>query len=336
MSERAPDGSPDLAVVIPVLDAEETIGDQLAALADQEWSGSWEVVVADNGCEDGTLEVVAGFGDRLPGLRVVDASGRRGVQHAMNVGIRRARAASVAICDADDVVAEGWLAAIGEALTRHPFVASRHEAELLNPEEVRRSRKNLQSEGLQRLWYPPYLPHAGACGMGFWKSVWRDVDAFDEALPSLADTDFCVKVQQEGIELRFVREAVVHVRYRRESDAIFHQAREWARFNCKLYRRYGSGRLPAGECWRKYLAEGTHLLTILRQRRGQRDLDPALSWRLGWTVGLLEGSLQERVPPVVHGVAPRRAEEAAAPEAPARDPVRRRRRDRRRHRSGTE
>ncbi|HET9225168.1 MAG TPA: glycosyltransferase, partial [Thermoanaerobaculia bacterium] len=43
-----------LSVVIPCLNAEATLGDQLEALAGQGWSGEWEVIVADNGSTDGS------------------------------------------------------------------------------------------------------------------------------------------------------------------------------------------------------------------------------------------------------------------------------------------
>lgn len=102
-----------LSVIIPCLNAERTIGEQLAALAAQRWSERWEVIVADNGSTDGTLEVVRRFAGRLPELRVVDASQRRGSGYARNRGAAVARGEWLAFCDADDVVAPGWVAAMG-------------------------------------------------------------------------------------------------------------------------------------------------------------------------------------------------------------------------------
>jgi Glycosyl transferase family 2 len=83
-------GAPDrISVIVPARDPAATIGGQLAALAAQRYEGSWEVIVADNGSADAT--VADRWIGRIPGLRVVDASGRRGASHARNVGIAASR-----------------------------------------------------------------------------------------------------------------------------------------------------------------------------------------------------------------------------------------------------
>jgi len=68
-----------------------------------------EVIVSDNGSTDGTVAVVEQYQEKPPNLRVVDSSDRRGAAHAG--GCRR----GLAFCDADDEVAPGWVAAMGEA-----------------------------------------------------------------------------------------------------------------------------------------------------------------------------------------------------------------------------
>jgi glycosyltransferase involved in cell wall biosynthesis len=63
-----------LGVIIPCLDGSQTIAGQLEALARQECSDPWEIVLADNGSTDGTLDIVRRYQERLPNLRIVDAS----------------------------------------------------------------------------------------------------------------------------------------------------------------------------------------------------------------------------------------------------------------------
>src|SRR5918999_5665103 len=157
---------PKLSVVIPCRDAADTLGVQLDALARQTWSEPWEVIVVDNGDDAAIAEIVEAYRKRLPTLRRVVASERPGQAHAMNAGVRAARGDSVAFCDADDEVGEGWLAAMGEALTRHEFVCGRIDYAKLNEPWVRESREPVFAEGLPRIWFPPHLPYGAAGALG--------------------------------------------------------------------------------------------------------------------------------------------------------------------------
>src|SRR5437763_781538 len=131
-----------LSVVIPCLNAAATLGVQLAALAAQGWEGDWEVVVADNGSTDGSQAVAESYRSRLRGLKLVDASDRRGQAHARNLGAAAATGDAYFFCDADDEVAPGWLAALAGEIAKHDFVACRYDNETLNPVWVRRTHLN--------------------------------------------------------------------------------------------------------------------------------------------------------------------------------------------------
>ena len=100
---------------MPVLNGEEHIGDQLAALAAQTYRGEWELVVVDNGCRDRSMEIVREWAPRLPSVTIVDATARRGLNRARNAGAAAARGDFLAFCDADDVATPGWLEAMAEA-----------------------------------------------------------------------------------------------------------------------------------------------------------------------------------------------------------------------------
>ena len=137
---RAP-RDPALSVIIACRNGAATLLETLEGLAAQAWDRPWEVVLADNGSTDGSVALFEGFARAQPQLamRVVDAAARRGKPFALNTAIAAARAPAVAVCDADDVPGEGWLAAMGAALERHAIVACRIDFDRLNAGWIRRT-----------------------------------------------------------------------------------------------------------------------------------------------------------------------------------------------------
>lgn len=290
-----------LSVIIPCYNAAETLGEQLEALAAQVWDQPWEVIVADNGSKDGSRQVAERFLGRVPGLRIVDASARKGGAFARNLAAQHARGESLAFIDADDVVAPGWVAAIGSALETHSFVASRFDIERLNRDSwISRTRRNPQSDGLQRIGYPPHLPHSGGCGIGVRRELHERVGGFDETLLRLMDTDYCFRIQlQCGVELTFVPEATVYVRYRDTLGGMFRQTRERAAYNIYLAERYRPADAAPRHPLRAWYRLGQRLLRHLWRLRNVRRREQFAEWLrvFGWHIGLAQGSLKLRVPP---------------------------------------
>ena len=90
--------NPDLSVVIPCLNEEDTLGmclSKLETIAKDE-NFSMEVIVADNGSQDKSVEIAAKFN-----ARVVRVS-RKGYGAALMGGIEKAKAPFVLMADADD------------------------------------------------------------------------------------------------------------------------------------------------------------------------------------------------------------------------------------------
>jgi glycosyltransferase involved in cell wall biosynthesis len=282
-----------LSVIVPCLNEAKYISTQLDALANQQWSEPWEVIVADNGSTDESLAIVKRYRGRLPNLRVANASDRRGQAHALNVGALAACGSAIAFCDADDEVAPGWVAAMGKALSVHDFVACRFEIEKLNPPWVRQSRRNPQQDGVQIYWYPPYLPHAGSGSLGIKRAIHEAVGGFDESMPVLFDTDYCFRVQLTGAKLHFVPDAVLHLRYQDTSSNIYRQARTWGEYNVLLYKKYRPLGMPKLS-WKEGVAAWIFLLRTIPQTRSRTGLAEWL-WQFAWRLGRLEGSLKHRV-----------------------------------------
>jgi glycosyltransferase involved in cell wall biosynthesis len=106
---------PALAVVMPVLNAADTIADAMDSLADQ--ADTVEAVIADGGSTDGTVSIA----ERYPFARVLTAPGSS-IYEALNLAVAATRAPVVAWLNADDRFLPGGLAAACAVLAAQPAV----------------------------------------------------------------------------------------------------------------------------------------------------------------------------------------------------------------------
>jgi glycosyltransferase involved in cell wall biosynthesis len=287
-----------LSIIIACRNAALTLGETLQALAEQAWPADWEVIVADNGSTDELGQVIARHKQRIPALRLVDASARRGASYARNVAVHAATGEGMLFCDADDVPATGWAVAMEAALRAHGFVASRLEFERLNIPSVRAARDRTQVEGLQRFRFLPF-PHAGAGTLGITRSLHDAIGGFDETIPICEDIDYCMRVQQRGVTLKFVPEAMLHCRLRGHKQEVYTQALRYAEYEVYLYKKYGSTSCWEPWRWRQYLQAWQRLLGRVPELLRTPEGKTMLAWRLGRQVGLLKGSLRFGASPVM-------------------------------------
>jgi glycosyltransferase involved in cell wall biosynthesis len=241
-----------VSVVIPVLNGAATLGQQLAALASQTYAGPWEVVVADNGSTDGTAELVAAWTGRVPGLRTVDASARRGTNHARNVGADAAEGRLLAFCDADDVATPGWLAALVAGLEHHDLAGGRLDEVALNDPMVRAWRWDRDSAGLPRALR--FLPYAVSANLAMRADVLAGLGGWNEDyLRGGSEIELCWRAQLAGYRLGYVPEAVMRYRHRSSRGAFLYQQYEYGRAEVQLYRAFRPRGLPrqriSRSCW---------------------------------------------------------------------------------------
>jgi glycosyltransferase involved in cell wall biosynthesis len=215
---------PELSVVIPVRDGAATIGAQLEALVTQDWDEPFEIVVADNGSLDATGDVVARFCSRFADLRVIDASAAPGPSHARNAGAHAARGRAVAFCDADDVVAPGWVGAMARALRDHEFVTGPLDLAALNPAWLAGSRG---SAGRLAPGELEGIPFASSCNLGITRARLLEVGGFDERLAVGEDIELAFRLRRIGVRLHFSPEIELHYRLRPTLRTTFEQARAY-------------------------------------------------------------------------------------------------------------
>jgi glycosyltransferase involved in cell wall biosynthesis len=214
-------------VVIPVRNGEAHLGDQLDALAAQTYEGDWEVVVADNGCTDRTVEVAHRDRPGIPSLRIADARAKRGINHARNAGAAAARGDFLVFCDGDDVVTPGWLEAMARAAPGADLIGGRNEWDELNPPEVIAWRPSQPMTELMR--GHGFLPYTAGGNMGIWASVAHELGWDESYRFGSSDQEFAWRAQLGGYRIGFAPDAVIQLRFR-------HSIRETAR----QHFRYGA------------------------------------------------------------------------------------------------
>jgi len=115
------DSSTSLSVVIPVLNEAAVIERTLQRLVAQEAVD--EVIVIDNGSDDGTPDIVREFAATHPKVELLHQP-IRGIPAARNAGFDKAHGEFIARTDADTLVATDWGTTIREFLTTHPETAA--------------------------------------------------------------------------------------------------------------------------------------------------------------------------------------------------------------------
>ncbi len=221
-----------ITVVVPVLNGGRYFVEQLEALAGQRSSEPWEVVVADNGSTDGSLEAAREWSLAHDGFHVVNASGVAGAAAARNAGAAAARGEYLAFCDADDVVQAGWIEAVGRALQDADVAAGRFDFWSLNDFRPPQER----SGGIRPLGF---LPAGLGANLAVRRAAFDAVGGFDERLvPVGDDTDLCWRLQLQGFRFAEMPDAMVAKRARASVREIYRQCSAFGQVAPVLYERY--------------------------------------------------------------------------------------------------
>ncbi|HWH43780.1 MAG TPA: glycosyltransferase [Thermoleophilaceae bacterium] len=191
-----------VSVVVPALDAEATLERCLAALSRQDVEGGFEVVVADDGSSDRTVEIARAAG---PLVRVVEGP-PGGPAAARNRGVDAARAPLVAFTDADCFPAPGWLAAGVAALDSADLVQGAVRAD---PEAERGPFDRTIEVGAERGLYE-------TANLFVRREAFERAGGFEDWLPAVRgkplgeDVWLGWRVRRAGGRIAFSPEALVH------------------------------------------------------------------------------------------------------------------------------
>lgn len=226
---------PIVSVIIPALDEQEHIGDQLEALSRCVFEPWWEVIIADNGSKDDTVRIARSWQSQFPDLQVIDASARRGCGAAKNLGAAAASGEILAFCDADDIVEPGWLAALYDACSQADIVGGSSRI-FVAADGPGYGRDDGFQQRLQTLL--GFLPFADGCNFAIRRTVFERLGGFDETITYAENVDLSWRGQLAGNTLGFATNARVHKRERADTGALVKQFYRYGKSDVLLYERF--------------------------------------------------------------------------------------------------
>jgi glycosyltransferase involved in cell wall biosynthesis len=191
-----------VSVIIPAHDAERTLGDTLAALAEQDFDGHREIIVVDDGSRDRTSEVAAESESEATVIRA--AAGGPGP--ARNLGAKHARGEALAFTDADCVPTSSWLT---EGL------AGLRDAELVQG-SVRPDPSVLPRPFDRTVWVTGELGLYECASLFVRRDLFERLGGFEDWLaprlgkPLAEDVWFGWRARRSGAAMAFRPEALVH------------------------------------------------------------------------------------------------------------------------------
>jgi glycosyltransferase involved in cell wall biosynthesis len=187
-SEPGTNVSPDVSVIIPSWNMAGYLTGCLEAVTSQDWPPErYEVIVVDDGSEDGTKEVVLAIAARVdPHIRYAPQP-HAGLSAARNTGIANARGDIVCFVDSDELVRPTHVRRTWELLMENPDVAgvggpyrdygdNRHRT-------CRRCSLTAQGARYERSITPGLL----GGNMAIRRETFSDVGPFDEDLSGRGD-----------------------------------------------------------------------------------------------------------------------------------------------------
>lgn len=270
-----------LSVIVPVFNGEPFFVEQLEAIAAQECSFKWELIVVDNGSTDGSAETARRFRSRIRNLKILSEP-EPGKPAALNTGRAAARGRLLVLLDADDIAAPGYLEAMAKALDAYEMVSGRMDTVRLN---ALGAQEEYVSPDRIRMWYG-YLPHIGGGLTGIRAEAWDRIGGISPSLRVSEDIDFTWRASRAGVSMGMAPDAVLHYRRPTRAWPNFLKGRSYGRSSVWLYQLHRTEGQP-----RISLMVDLHNLRLVLHDLLHRE--ELWWWRVSYRLGLIEGRLEE-------------------------------------------
>ncbi len=280
----------DVSVLVPARNEERFISEQLDALLAQNFAGSWELLVIDNGSTDRTAAVVQGYTEQDHRVRLINASDRPGKVYAAEKGVAASTGEVLIFCDADDVVGEDWMTALIRGLEHYDVVTGPNELHRLNPDWLATSRGLSADQPVGT--FCEIFPFVRGNNFALKATTWRRLGGLRDGYFPCEDLEFSLRCWLSGTQIGGVPEALVHYRYRAGAKDLWRQGFAYGSHRpliAKLLKEAGKPTPPRFGGWKSWLMLAVKLPTVVT-RTGRASW----LWIAGNRLGQVAGSIRYR------------------------------------------
>lgn len=216
--------SETLSVIIPAHQAEKYIAQAVDSVRRQGWTGQTEIIVIDDGSTDNTAKAAQALGVQL----LQKAQG--GAASARNMGLHAAAGELILLLDADDLLTDGALNAMYDALTGGADAVFAMAEDFISPELTEVQKAELK---------PRSVPYGGVlpgCSL-IRRQVFEAVGLFDDTMKSGETVAWQLKLRDAGIKTVQISAVTLKRRLHLTNTGRLHQKREMADYAALLRKR---------------------------------------------------------------------------------------------------
>jgi len=179
---------PDISLVIPAFNEEKNLPRLFETIKNQDFKGTFEIIVVDNNSTDKTAQVAKKLGALVVKEKV------QGIGPAKNRGCLEAKGEIIAICDADNLLPPSWLSTIWKSLSRSKKIVG-----VTGPIFISEIPKFI-SYTLKFLYFAflKLAQRLEGCNMAFRKDAFLKVGGFTEGIKFGEHIDISEKLKKVG------------------------------------------------------------------------------------------------------------------------------------------
>ena len=224
---------PFVTILIPVRNVAKYIKDCLDALMGQDYpEDKYEILILDNNSQDGTQEIVLGYGERVKLIQC----GVHSPSKKYNQILNKVKGEVIGLVDGDANVARDWLKKVIEPLKQEEVAGAGGVILTQNKEKlVSRLIGYELRDRYERM--PKEIKRMASMHIVYKKDVLLKIGGFDEKLKTGYDCELGWRINDAGYKIIFVPEAVVYHHHRDNLLAYWKQQYEYGQFALIRYFR---------------------------------------------------------------------------------------------------